>query len=561
LLNNWQHYHYETEPVNANFRTLALAASLGLALPAARAELIKINGTVPPVMDAMTSLGRELTQGSDPKLPLRTRLERLESFRPTSATADKLRAVFGTATPLLFARQPDRAGRPAWRATLLPLRYASTPDAGVDWDAATFDLTLDKTGTVLDTSGAWPRASVDFPTGRFTARGMTLSSHQKRGYGDLWFGSTQARIASVRVEPKTGIPVTVDDLRFEARTVEHPKSADLIYESRAGAIGVAGERIEDVHFSARVLNVDKQVLAEFKAANDKRNAQPAGTPPATPEQQLEAMKPLLRSFARSAQARGTVIEIDDYSARYHGSRATLRGRIALAGKGGADLDDLKALARRIVARFEIKVPLAIVRDVAGAVAARQAAASQGNGAPGQMSGAQLGQSITDVIVGKLVGGGYARVENDALVSIVEWRDGELRANGKPVALPAVAPSTPSAPTSQTVIAGASMEVPATPLPPDALRARRVEASCRLPDYPDEVVSQNRPLHLVLRYRITVDGKVLDPAISTPSRFPAWDQAALAALAQCTYVPALQNGAPIELPMVWTIRREPGTARP
>jgi TonB family protein len=253
-----------------------------------------------------------------------------------------------------------------------------------------------------------------------------------------------------------------------------------------------------------------------------------------------------------------VIEIDDFSARYHGNKATLHGRIALSGAGGADQDDVKALAKRIVARFEIKVPLAIVRDVAASVAARQAAAQQGNGAAGQMSGTQLGQSITDVIVGKLVGGGFARVENDALVSTVEWRDGELRANGKRVALPAATPPTTA---TQTVAAGASMDLPAVPLPPDALRARRVETSCRMPDYPDEVVSQNRPLRLVLSYRIAVDGKVLDPAIASPSRFPAWDQAALAALAQCSYVPALKNGTAIELPMVWTIQREPGTARP
>ena len=40
-----------------------------------------------------------------------------------------------------------------------------------------------------------------------------------------------------------------------------------------------------------------------------------------------------------------------------------------------------------------------------------------------------------------------------------------------------------------------------------------------------------------------------------------DKKVLGALAQCAYVPALQNGTPIELPMMWTIQREPGTARP
>ena len=547
--------------MTSNFRTLALAAALGLALPV-QADPIKVNGTLPPSLDALQSLARELTPGGDPKLPLRAKLERLERFEPTPATADKLRAVFGTAHPFLFERQPDQAGRPAWRATLLPQHLASSPASSVDWDAAIVDLTLDRSGTTLDLNGNWNSLSATDGNAQLTARGMTLSGHQRLGNGGMWFGSTQMRVANVRVESKTGMPaMAMDDLRFEASMVEHPKAVDVAYDSRIGAIGVAGERVEDIHFAMHVANLDKQVMAEFKAASERQRAQ-AGTaaPAPTPAQQLEAMQPLLRSFARSAQTRGTFIEIDDFSARYHGSRATLHGRIGLA-KGGAGADDLKALARRIVARFEIKVPLAIVRDIAGAVAARQAAAQQSH-APAAPN-PQVAQTITDVIVGKLVGGGYARVENDALVSTAEWRDGMLRANGKPVPLPDLTGAktpTPS-PASQTVTAGASLDSPTAPLAPDALRARRIEASCRLPDYPAEVVSRNQPLRLVLSYRIAVDGRVLDPAIASPSRFPAWDSAALAALAQCAYVPALQGRKPVEVPMRWTIQREPGTARP
>jgi hypothetical protein len=33
-----------------------------------------------------------------------------------------------------------------------------------------------------------------------------------------------------------------------------------------------------------------------------------------------------------------------------------------------------------------------------------------------MAPAQMGQTMTDIVVGKLVGGGYARIENDVLVS-------------------------------------------------------------------------------------------------------------------------------------------------
>jgi uncharacterized protein YdgA (DUF945 family) len=153
----------------------------------------------------------------------------------------------------------------------------------------------------------------------------------------------------------------------------------------------------------------------------------------TPEQQLAAVKPLFQDFGKAAIARGSSIEIDEISARYRGNKASIRGRIGLAGAVESDLGDLKTLVKKIVASFEIRVPVAMVRDIAGVVAAKQAK-QQGAAANG-MGPAQMGQTMTDVVVGKLVGGGYARIENDVLVSKVEFRDGELTANGKKVELP------------------------------------------------------------------------------------------------------------------------------
>jgi TonB family protein len=560
--------------VKTNRRTIVLAVSLGLAVPAIGTELVRVNGQVPPVLDATTALLRELQAAIDPKLPLRAAFERVEAFRPTPATADKLRSVFGTDRPYLFARQPDKGGRPAWRATLLPLHYQSVPGSGVDWDGAVADLTLDKGGNGLDIDGSWPRLSIADGSMRMTLSGMTLNGHQQRGYGGVWYGDGQFKAAGMRVGPANGDGAVFEasDLRTAMRTTEHPKTADVMYDARVGAINVVGERIEDAHVAVRIVNIDKQLLTDAKAASDKEQAQPASATPVTaptPEQRLETMKPWLRAFGRSAIARGTVIEIDDISARFHGNKASIHGRIALAGARASELDDVKLLARRIVASFEIRVPLALVRDVGGIVAAKQAAAQQGNAAPQNLPpNAQMGQTIADVIVGKLVGGGIAKVENDTLVSNLEWRDGQLSANGKPLALPTIpTPGAPGAPAkaplafSETVSAGPGAPVPAEPLPQDALQARLVEASCRLPDYPDEVVRANAPLRLVLGFRVDTAGKVQGAAIAAPSRFPAWDAAALAALAQCTYIPALKDGQPFEVPMRWTIQREPGSARP
>jgi hypothetical protein len=63
--------------------------------------------------------------------------------------------------------------------------------------------------------------------------------------------------------------------------------------------------------------------------------------------------------------RGSALEIDEISARYRGNKASIRGRIGLAGAVEADLQDMGALVKKIVASFEIRVPVAMVRDIAG----------------------------------------------------------------------------------------------------------------------------------------------------------------------------------------------------
>ena len=519
-----------------------LAASL-LAVPAAAADVKPARG---PVMDAVQSALGELQLAEDPRLPLPVRMERRAAFRYTPGTAAKLRAVFGTDRPYTVEQQPARPGRLAYRMRLQALHHVSDAGFSIDWDEAVLDFDMDKAGQRYDMAGQWNTLAADDGNFRMSAQGMTLSGSQKRSRDGLWFGNIDVRIAGVRAETKReGVTVTMDDLSVTSRAVERPKTVDLHVEQRIGTIAAAGEKVEDVHVAVRVVNIDKAAFIALQAAGQRQGAQTAAM---TPEQKLAAMEPLLRNFGKTALMRGSAIEIDDISARYRGNKASIRGRIGLAGAVEADLRDFKALARKVVAKFEVRVPLAIVRDISGVIAAKQAA-QQGNAANPQGT-AQMSQTMTDVVVGKLVGGGYARIEKDVLVSNLEFRKGALTVNGKPVALPKVAAGVPH----PAAAAGSN-------LPPGTMQARRIEDSCRLPDYPEEVVRQDQPLRATFAYRVDIGGNVRDARVAAASGFADWDQAALAALAQCRYIPALQNGKPIELQMNWGLVREAGSKRP
>jgi outer membrane biosynthesis protein TonB len=166
-----------------------------------------------------------------------------------------------------------------------------------------------------------------------------------------------------------------------------------------------------------------------------------------------------------------------------------------------------------------------------------------------MGAAQMGQTMTDVVVGKLVGGGYARIENDVLVSKVEFRDGELTANGKKVELPKPpAGGAPPAPPQRSN------------LPPNALQARRIEDSCRLPDFPDEVIGPDKALTAGFAWRVDETGKVENARVTATSGYPAWDQSMVEVLGQCRYIPALQGGKAIGLNIDWSVTRLKGGPR-
>ena len=496
----------------------------------------------------MQSALGEMQLGQDPLQPLPVQLDRMAAVRYTPATGAKLRAVFGNEQPFTVERQAAGPGRLLYRMRLQPLHYADKSDSRVDWDEALLDFDMDKAGTTVHFTGRWNTVSASDPAMRLSAEDISLSGHQRRSTDKLWFGNGQLRIARVRggipQTPNAGMDLSMDDLRMDWRTVEHPKTIDMQFQQRIGSISAAGEKIEDVHFDMRIVNVDRASMVALQAAGQRQRKQLSAM---TPEQQAAAMKPLLLGFGKSALVRGSAIEIDEISARYRGNKASIRGRFGLARAVEADLQDIRTLVKKIVARFEIRVPVAMVRDIAGVVATRQAA-QQGSSA-NQMSIAQLQQTMTDVVVGKLVGGGLARIDNEVLVSNLEFRNGELTANGKKVELPRpAAGGTPP------------VAVQHSSLPPNALQARRIEESCRLPDFPDEVLAQDRPMRAGFAWRVDAQGKVENVRVTAPSGYPGWDQSMTEVLGQCRYIPALQGGKPIGLQVNWTVARPAGGPR-
>ena len=490
------------------------------------------------VMDAMMSMMREVQAADKPKLPMRERLDALAEFRHGPETAQKLKTVFGSERPWTLARLPVANGRYDYVGTLAPLHYTSEIGENYEWAPLTLKIALDKASRNMTTHISWPSMVFEDKDVHVAVRDINLSAKQKRGFGDMWFGASQATIASVQIDvKKDGTRVAIEDIRFLGDLIERPKSADMAYGFSIKAISAAAEKVDNFKFAMRMTNIDKATIAEMKALGEKAQASAA-----TPEQQLAAMQPIFKSMGKAVIQRGAAIEIDELSARYKGNTASFKGRVTVEGASEADLASMPTLVKKIVARFNVRVPVALVHDIATTVATRQANAQAKDGAANPQTIAQIAQSIQDVVIGKMVGGGYARIEKDVLVSDIEFRGGVLRVNGKQIVLPA-------------------FNAPKAPAAPPALQARRIESRCVLPDYPEDVVRGERPFELSIRFVVKADGKVADLALVKPSQIPAYDQALLAAMERCAYMPALVNGKPVDMPTTWRIVSEPGQARP
>jgi TonB family protein len=526
----------------------ALAASLLPVLPAAGADTspapLKLHVTVSPGLDALMSAMRDLHLEKDAQLPMTQRLERLAGARPSAETEAKLRAAFGTDRLYSIERLPALPGKVGYRATLFPLRYASPEGKSVDWTEGRLDISLNPAGTAMSMHGALESFAYEDKDSNLTVRGIAFDANQRRGYAGMWFGEAKGQVADVHIKGKgEAPPMDMRGMSFASRLVEKPKTVDMVYESGIKTIAMAGEQVDDLRFAMRFSGIDKKAMADLKAAGERQQNQLAGL---SPEQQAEAGKAMMLAFGKAALSRGAAIELDDFSASYHGQKAALKGRVSFQGATAADLNDAKLLMKKLVARAEVRVPIALVREIAGAVVARQAA--QQGGATDPQSIARLRESATDVVVGKLVGGGFARVENDVLVSTIEWRNSVLTANGKTVPLPAPQPA-------------GKPPVAMAPGPGQVLQARLVEGSCTLPAYPEDVIAGDRPLRVRVDMTVGADGRVKRAAIGQPGGFADYERALLDAVQQCTYIPALRDGKPIEVSVSRQIVRAPGSRQP
>lgn len=447
---------------------MAAPTAAPMTAPAAPVKIIPSQ-----LQQAFAAAMREIqaAQGNQTGLP--QTLE-LFPFHYSPATAQQLFKIFGNDQPLTVAQTPGPKGGVDYLATLQPLDFVDTTGMHVEWTAMSLKVGADKARRNVSFSGSWPAIGIGMKEFQLWYRDISFDGKQNSQDGKLWFGNSDGRFGSVSMDitvPPTpaaappGVPeapqlggattagpgpigpqapavanaapqhvvVTLDNVRYQSSIVRRGKAAEVSVASSIKAITVGQEHVDHINVAVRLLNLDVATLQGLSTEMSKFNSR-ADQDSRTPEQRLAALLAMFKTYGKSALLHGATLAIDDISASYRGNTAALKGQLGFSKLAEGDFASPFALLKKLVARFDVRVPVLMIDDV-------MAAAQRG----GKGGAAAAPPGMGDTVIKSALAQGWVRIDNGEVRSTIEIKNAKLFVNGKELPLPGMgASSTPRA---------------------------------------------------------------------------------------------------------------------
>ncbi len=492
------------------------------------------------VFDAIVAANQEFSARFAADTNIVKTLDSYAGFNYSPKTQEELRKIFGTDHPFALVRTQPAKDVINYSITLPSHSFVQTNGTHLDWDDIKIELTTNPAGSNLNSSGRWSALTISDSVGQLALRNMTLEGKQKRGVAHLWIGNAQANIESIKFElKKPNLTLAMQDLSSKTETIEHGKFIDIKYGFSVKSIHAADEQVDAFHMGLRFNKIDAKALNEA-AKNIKKIAR---SDDASLQQQTLAMRSLLKSLGQTTIVRGLSMDIEDFSARYRGNTASLKGHIGMVGATEHDFDVPTQLLKKIVARFDINVPVALVQDISYAIA-RKNMRPPTNQATASPSAEQTGKNMADAMIGKLVSQGFARVDAGVLHTTIEVKNSQLSVNGKQIVLPsALGVSALGKKDTQNPQRGMTMMAPPQPPDTEAQEASRaLKGDCPPIIYPAKAVREDQTGITYVRFKIEANGATSNISITHSSLWPVLDQASIDIVAACKFKPSTNGSA-------------------
>ncbi len=409
------------------------------------------------LLDTVVLVADEWRGLSGPDDTLAKAAANYRQFEHGAATRRMLQAVFDNQRPFEFSSVAAGKGQTRFRFGFPGRGYLSPSGSNYSWSALNLELLRNKAETRQRGSGQWKLVSVLNGGSSLLGANMFYDSKQTRAPGGLWYGSERYRIGTLMfggldapVTPVTPAPSaesagkaeggpaaaageadkghrgTIQGLELRSDLRQRGAVTELRYQLAAQSIVVKPGPlpVQDVNLKLRVLNVNTAALSDFR-----RGLHSVVFGKLSAGERAGLMQPLWERLLKTTLTQGVVFIVDELSARYNGNKATLKGRLSFDQLREDDVATPGVLLQKMVADIELRVPVDLTKDLAYFMARPHFSVD--------MDETKLRASSDAVaanLIGKLVGGGLARVERKELRMAIQFKGGKLTANGKPWSL-------------------------------------------------------------------------------------------------------------------------------
>lgn len=376
----------------------------------------------------LAQAGKELRAAQGNERNLVKLLDTYAGFTFSPELRPKLKDIFGAERPFPMQRSNGAKGQIHYDGKLAPHLWVQGNGTDFSWAELNARISTEKTGRSMNAAATWPSLVIARQEGSVALQGMSMTSKQLRGADGVGYGTASFGIATITVrDAGVGGKEAKELMRFEdmdARSAATRRGnfADISYRSSVKAIVFGAERVERANFAFRLTNLPAKTMVELdQLMRDQEVSELA------PEAQRALMLRKMKDFGKRVAMAGATLHIDDISAAYRGNTASVKGRLTFQKLVETDFDNVASLMKKLVARFEVRVPVALIKDIGSAFASKSVDPNAPDAARQIESGAD---GLVSVVVGKAVSGGYAVVEKNELRSTIEFKGGKLTVNGK-----------------------------------------------------------------------------------------------------------------------------------
>lgn len=383
----------------------------------------------------LAQAGKELRAAQGKERNFARQLDIQSKFEFSPELQPKLREIFGTARPFPIQRSTGAKGQINYVGKLAPHLFVQGNGTDFSWTELTANFSTDKAGRNVNGTMKWPSLVIARPDGAARLLDMTMTSRQQRGadgvaYGTATFGIGAITVHDAAVGGKDAKELMrFEDLQARSEAVRRGSMAEIGYRSSVKALVLGDQRVERINFAFRLVNIPAKAMAEL---DQSLRAQEGSD--LAPEAQHEIMMRNLKDYGKRLVRAGAVLNIDDFSAAYRGNTASLKGRVSFQKTVDADFESVATLVKKLVAHFDVRVPVVLVKDIGRAVAAKSVPVDAPDAAR-QIDAA--GDGMVSFVVGKAVTSGFAVIEKDELRSSIDFKNGQLTVNGKAIEVPNV----------------------------------------------------------------------------------------------------------------------------